>query len=401
MQARRRLPPIWLMGLTNATFGLTGGFVAVNVPEMLAAQGIPAGHVATAAAVILSPGFWGFLFSPILDMRFSRSTYALVFGTLTALAVGFTLAFHSSVVVVQVVMTLGFFTAMLYQGAVGGWMGALIEKKHDSQLGIWFTVANMSAGGIMMVLASELMQRCPPGVAGLIVGAVVLAPMLLFFAIPSLPPSAHQAGESFTRFWREAALLVRKREILVVLILLGLPSASFALTNVLGGTGRDFSASEHLVGVFAGFGCLVAGIAGSFLLHPLARRFPLRPLYLGVGVVGATFTLSLLLLPRAPWTFGVAISGENLFQALAFSVSNAITFEIIGPDNPFAATLFTLLISTSNLPITYMQYLDGRGYNFAGLTGSFVTDAVISAVTCLLLARFLLRRRRAVTHTKG
>lgn len=138
MSEPRRLPPIWVMGLSNATFGLTGGFVAVSVPEMLAAQGIPANHVATAAAIITSSGFWGFLFSPVLDLRLSRRTYAVITALLTALCVAFTIARHSSLVEVEVVMTFGFFCAMLYQGAVGGWMGALIEKHNDSKLGIWF-----------------------------------------------------------------------------------------------------------------------------------------------------------------------------------------------------------------------------------------------------------------------
>jgi len=64
MENARRLPPTWLMGLTNAPFGLTGGFCAVVIPELLAAHGIPPGHVAAIAAAILSPGFWIFAISP-------------------------------------------------------------------------------------------------------------------------------------------------------------------------------------------------------------------------------------------------------------------------------------------------------------------------------------------------
>ena len=64
MQKARRLPPTWLMGLTNVPFGLTGGFCAVIIPQLLAAHGIPAGHVAAIAAAILSPGFWIFAVSP-------------------------------------------------------------------------------------------------------------------------------------------------------------------------------------------------------------------------------------------------------------------------------------------------------------------------------------------------
>ena len=60
----------------------------------------------------------------------------------------------------------------------------------------------------------------------------------------------------------------------------------------------------------------------------------------------------------------------------------------------FAATLFTLLVSASNLPISYMQFLDGRGYDRGGLTGSYVTDAGISITACILLAWLLSRWRR-------
>lgn len=80
---------------------------------------------------------------------------------------------------------------------------------------------------------------------------------------------------------------------------------------------------------------------------------------------------------------------------MAFSAGNAINFEVIGPNNPFAATLFTLLISATNFPIVYMQYLDGRGYDRAGLVGSYVTDAGLSIAACLLLAALFSRLRRS------
>ena len=68
----RPLPPVWLMGLTNATFGFTGGFSVITLPEMLAAQGVPGGRI----AAVLSPGFFIFLFSPLLNVRFSRRTWS-------------------------------------------------------------------------------------------------------------------------------------------------------------------------------------------------------------------------------------------------------------------------------------------------------------------------------------
>lgn len=394
MHSERRLPPIWIMGMTNAVFGLTGGFCAVIIPDLLAADGLSAGKVASIAALILSPGFWAFVIAPMLDVRLSRRTYALIFGIITALAVGATVVFRGRPLLIEAAMLPGFLAASLYQGAVGGWMGSLVSKRQDGELGIWFTVSNIGAGGLMMVLSGEVLHRLSSLPAAIILGGIILLPMMFFIAVPAPGPDRRLARESFGRFWREAASLVRQHEVVIALLLFTLPAASFALTNVLGGAGSDFSASEHTVSLFAGIGSTIAGLVGSFLLFPLARRFVLRPLYLGIGIVGAVLTMSLIALPHAPWSFAVAITGQNLFQALAFSTGNAITFEVIGPNNPFAATLFTLLTSAVNLPITYMQYLDGRGYDRGGMIGAYLTDACLSIAACSLLAWLLSRRRR-------
>ena len=387
----RRLPPIWVLGMTNATFGLTSGFIVVTLPQILAAQGVAGGHIAAITSVIVSPSFWVFLVAPMLDVRFSRRSYAITFALVSAAAVAFVVMHHHNLAVVEAVMTTGYLAASLYQGAVGGWTGSLISRDQNSTLGIWFTVSNTGAGGLTMLFGASLIRYLAPAIAASILAAVILLPLLLFLLIPAPGPDRTLARETFTRFWREVALLLRKSDVLIAIALFGIPCASFALTNVLGGIGHNFSASERTVSLFAGTGAVIAGIIGSFLLKPFARRFPLRPLYLGIGIVGACFTLSFLLLPRVPLVFGLAILGENVFQAFAFSASNAITFDVIGPDNPLAATLFTLLVSASNLPITYMTLVDGWGYDWHGVNGTFLTDAGLSIVACTLM--FLVLRR--------
>jgi len=285
MKDSRWLPPTWVMGLTNAPFGLAGGFCAVVIPQLLAAHGIPAGHVAAIAAAILSPGFWIFAVSPILDAWLSRRTYALMFGSLTAIAIAVAVAHPDRPGLVEAVMLPGFAAAMLYQGSVGGWMGSLIDKKEDGRLGVWFAVSNLGAGGLMMILAGQVISRLAPALAGIVMGGAILVPMLLFPLIPSPPALRRPARESFGRFNRELVSLLKQRRVFMALALFLFPAASFALTNVLGGTGADFSANERTVSLFAGVGSSLAGIAGSFLLFPLARRFPLRPVYLAIGIV--------------------------------------------------------------------------------------------------------------------
>lgn len=388
---KRKLPPIWVMGLTNATFGMMGGFSVVILPQLLAAQGIPGGHIAAITAAIISPGFWACLFSPMLDVRFRRRTYAIVFGLLTAIGVALTILHHANPLMVEIVMICAYVGAAFYQGAVGGWMGSLITKEQDSVLGTWFTVANVGAGGVIIVAGGPLILNAPPAFAAAFMFIALLLPMIFFFFIPAPPPDKLLASESFGRFFREILSLLKRRDVLIGIALFIFPSASFALTNVLAGIGNDYHATPNTVSFLAGTGSVIAGVGGSFLVPLLAKKIPLRPLYLAIGVVGACFTLGALLLPREPWTFGLVFTGEIVFQALAFTAANGITFQIIGPGNPLAATTFTLLIAVMNLPITYMGIADGWGYDRGGLVGGFAVDAGLSMAACLLLA-FALRK---------
>ena len=173
--------------------------------------------------------------------------------------------------------------------------------------------------------------------------------------------------------------------------MLALPSASFSLTNVLGGWSDSFHAAPSLVSIIGGVGIMVGGILGSLMVPLLAKKLPLRPLYLSIGLVGAVFTLSLLLLPRVPATYGLAFVGEYIFQSAAVATALAITFEVIGPGNPLAATTFALLGAAMNFPIDYMDVVDAHGFDWHGITGAFIVDALVSGSVCLLLAIALRR----------
>ncbi len=116
-----------------------------------------------------------------------------------------------------------------------------------------------------------------------------------------------------------------------------LPSASFALTNTLGSWSGDFHAPASLVSIISGVGLIFGSVAGCSIVPLMARKLPLLPLYLSVGLVGAAFTFSLLLLPHVPTTFGLVFMGENFFQAAAIATGTAIIFGLIGPGYAFCS----------------------------------------------------------------
>ena len=80
----RRSLPTWLKGFGNSPLGATGSIMLITVPQLLAANHVPEVKIASVTAFGLLASFIGFPFNPILDWRFSRRFYAILFAILGA-----------------------------------------------------------------------------------------------------------------------------------------------------------------------------------------------------------------------------------------------------------------------------------------------------------------------------
>jgi PAT family beta-lactamase induction signal transducer AmpG len=392
------------MGLSNATFGLVGGFIVLPLPQLLAAEGVSEAKIAAVSAACLSPGFWVFLLGPLLDLRFSRRFYASLFAVLAGLGLAFAVVMKTNLPVLEISVMVSYAAAVLNSNALGGWLGAILpqvaegdqdESNHEAvKLGAWTQVGSFLGGGAIAVLAGEFLRLFPVNVAAVLLGLLVMLPAAVFPWIP-LPVEAdgvlrRTAVESFAELFRDLRQLLTRREVWWMMALFLAPTGSFALTNQLGGVARDFHASDAFVSRMGGAVLSFAGAAVCLLLPVLARWVKPLPLYLTIGTVGSLFTLGLLLLPRTPAAFAIAFMAENVVQALSFTSAVAICLSTIGKDNPLAATQFTLLTSATVLPILYMGVLDGRAYaglaGVSGLSGMYLWDGCLSLVACAVMA---------------
>ena len=393
------------MGLTNLSYGLYGGAIAFAIPQLLGARQIPEATIAGLTAVAISPGFWAFLFSPVLDVRFSRRFYAAglaVFSSLT-LVVAFLSLNHLALL--EVVLTAGFFAAYLYQSALGGWLSSITSAEEENLVSVWITIGNTGGFGLMAVGCNQMVRHLSPLAAALVLAASVLVPILPFPFMQAPGPDRRLASESFPQFFGDLVSLAKRREVLVALVLFVSPAATFSLTNFLGSRGIDFHASPGFIGLIGGAGAAVGGIVGCLIFPALSRLLPLRPFYLAVGVAGAICTLSLIPLPRIPASFAIVLIAENLFQCLAITACTAITFETIGQNNPLASTTFCFLGSAYGVPISYMLYVDAFGYARKGISGALCIDAVTGIVASVLLGLMLYslirRSRRSLLAESG
>jgi MFS transporter, PAT family, beta-lactamase induction signal transducer AmpG len=391
------------MGLANGTLGFASGIMNFVMPQLMASVHVPEPKIALITAIAVSPNFWFVLFGPILDVRFSRRRYATLLAALSGTAAAVAVLSLHHLIVLQAAMVVCNASAALSASALGGWLSSIVPDVNKNTLSKWINIALVSGTGLIVGLGGELVRGLGIVPAAVLLGVLVFLPASLFLLIPAPGPDGRLAGESFAQFNREILTLLKRREVLVVLLLFLSPCSSFVMPNLLGGLGADFHASARAVSFWGGVGAFIPGLLGCFVFPVIARRVRLRFFYLANGILGCLFTLSLVVMPHTTGTFAAALFGEYLFQAVAFSIQIGIVFEAIGPDNPLAATTFSFLTAATNVPVTYVTLLDGRAYAKAGITGTLFVDAAIGIVTCLVAGTVLARMeaRRAVVAAEA
>ncbi len=387
----RRAPPAWVLGLATACNGALAGVLCVTIPQLLAARGVPELQIASITGLSFIPGIFNFLVAPILDVGFSRRTYATALALALAALIALGLNLLSNLAMLPVVMFLAMACYYLYTPAVAGWFGQLIERKDDAVLGAWMSAASTGGFGLSAAAAILLLRSLPYEVGVAAVCLAGLAPLILFFFVPHEPAPTLSFRDSFGPVTRNVAKIMRDRHIWRMLALFAVPCATFSLTNTLSGVGKDFHASEAFVGLIGGAGATLGGIFGALVAPLLAKRLPPLVLYIGIGLLGALFTLGLLIPARTPSLFAVAMVGENVFQSAGLALAYTLALLSIGKASALASTQFALIYAAVSVPIVYMPMIDGLGYNQGGIAGNLVVDAVLSLIACAAMALLFTR----------
>lgn len=377
--------PVWLLGLANLPLGITGAVALFVTPQVLASRHVPETTIANITTLGLASTILFFLVAPILDVRFSRRSYAIAMSIGCSILTFISVLSFSNVALLGLWLFLSMLAANLNFSAIGGWFGSILGSEEDAPLGAWMTVANVGGFGITSILGILLVHHWPLWVAATFLGALNLLPLLIILGVKPPMEDRRRAKETFARFGRELVQLGARRDVRRLLLLLALPCGSFALTNTLGGLGADYHASEGLVAAIGGVGVTVAGVFGSLSVPLLSRRAPLLWVYLAIGIVGGLSTLSLVVLPHTTAVFVFAVVAQNVWQSAALSTGNALILSSIGKNNPIASTQFAVLCAAMCTPITYMQWIDGQAYGAGGLPRMYLTDGGLDLLACSLM----------------
>src|ERR1700759_1375438 len=162
MTSNRAVPPVLLMGLSNTTLGLSTGTIFFVMPQLLAAEHVPEARIAAITAVAMSANFWAVIFSPILDVRFSRRWHAASFAGLASVLVFTAVLNLRHLLLLEIVLTLVVVTAGLAASALGGWLSSICPHNRQNQLSAWMNIALVCGTGIASVVGGELVRYFPP-----------------------------------------------------------------------------------------------------------------------------------------------------------------------------------------------------------------------------------------------
>jgi hypothetical protein len=117
--------------MATLTFGLVAGFLITALPFILSKNGVSVDRIAGISATAMSPTFWAFLLTPIVDVGVSRRFWSFAFAISWALALAAALWLFSPrhLVLFTVLLLVAEFMAVLQGNAVGGWTSEFLPDR--------------------------------------------------------------------------------------------------------------------------------------------------------------------------------------------------------------------------------------------------------------------------------
>ncbi len=373
------------------TFGLVAGFVITALPFLLSKAGVRVDRIATVSAIGMSPTFWAFLMTPVIDVGFTRRTYAFTFAIASAGSLGAALWFFSPdrLWLFTVLVLLAELAIVLQNAAVIGWTSEFVPDDERGRVGGWINAANLGGGALGAMLLMWLAGWLPFWALGLVIACAALAStsFLLSFPVPAYPQFGLRQILGGTL--RSVVQTSRQPQVLTGFLLFLAPASCVAAINLFAGLGKEFHASPQWVVWTTGAGAAATSALGSILGGYIADRMDRGVLYLSGGIVAGLCALVMGYTPHTQAIFTAGVLVYNGVAGVCYAAFSALGLQLVGVRNPTASTQLALFAAASNGAIVYMTWADGQGFRMSGLRGLLLVDGLAAMGAAIPLLLFL------------
>lgn len=399
-------PSPWLFSLLILPLGIVVvGFNFTAFPLLLAQAGVPVDRIASISSIINLPGVIGFLFAPVVDIKFRRRTWLVLasFGTALSACLYFPLIGASHLVLMTALIVAGGLITFLVAASCGGLIVKTLSESAQSKAAAWIMAGQLGGGALGAAVILWLASRLPIATVGVCVAALVAVPGLLAFTIPEpLPESSAWFQGRLPLIGKELWAVVRSPQrrwgTLLLLAPGGTGAAQTLLPAVASHYGVGTSGVMWMNGVGGGVMLALGSLSGAVIPGDWDRRLT----YAAAGLTNAVAAVVLLAANRP----SIYLAGTALYlltEGLCWARSTALMVEIVGVETRDASTLYGVLNAIVTIPVLYMIKLDGLGFSRFGTHGLLWTDAganvlVFGVVAAIFMAYGLSLRRVADSH---
>jgi MFS transporter, PAT family, beta-lactamase induction signal transducer AmpG len=389
MRDLRKPPAPWLFSLLILPLGIVVvGFNFTAFPLLLAQAGVPVDRIASISSIINLPGVIGFLFAPVVDIKFRRRTWLVLasFGTALSACLYFPLIGASHLVLMTALILAGGLITFLVGAACGGLIVKTLSESAQSKAAAWIMAGQLGGGALGAALILWLAARVPIATVGVCVAALVAVPGLLAFTIPEPSPESSawfqgrlpQIGKEL---WAVVRSPVRRWSTLLLLAPGGTGAAQSLLPAIASHYGVGTSGVMWMNGVAGGAMLALGSLTGAVIPGDWDRRLT----YAAAGLTNAVAAIVLLAANR-PSVYLAGTAFYLVTEGLCWARSTALMVEIVGIETRDASTLYSVLNAIVTIPLLYMIRLDGFGFSRFGTHGLLWTDAAANLLMFAVVA---------------
>ncbi|MDE3150110.1 MAG: hypothetical protein KGL37_11640 [Acidobacteriota bacterium] len=383
----------WLFGLLIAPMAvLANGVVGGALSYLLRRQGVGPEHSAGIIALLSLPQTIYFLWSPVTDFWMRRRSWLMAASIAAAAAM--LAAFQIPSLAGRWAVALMFLSGCLGQLVVascGGMMGELRNEVNRRRASSFYQGGSLAFGAVAVLVLVLLSARLRLGVLGCLIAVMIALPSLAALAAPEQSTvTLHGVGETLAHIWQEFKATFLRWEAIPYTALVTFPMGSGAMIALLPGLAADYHISGQQVAWINGLGgagLMATGALSATLISTRVRASVAYPL---TGLVNAASLLILWLGPLSP---PVYFAGVVLFLftiGTSYAMFTAVVLEFLGGSGKSGSARYAIINSLGNIPVAYMEFIDGKSYGRWGPHGMPGADATISTIAaCLLLAYFL------------
>ena len=382
MRDSRKWPAPWVFSLLILPLGMVVGFNFTPLPFILAKAGVPVDRIASISSIVNLPGVLGLLIAPVVDIKLRRRTWLAIgtFGTAVAACTYFPILGASHLTLLTVLILAGGMVTFLVAASCGGLIVKLLSATDQSKAAAWTQVGVLGGGALGGAIVLWLVARMPVAAAGICFAILIALLGFLPFTIPEPPPGPSPWFRGrLAIIGKEIAALARSRERLWGTLLLLSPCSTGAAQSLLPAIASHYGVGADGVMWINGIGGGAALALGAFCGTLVPGAWDRRLTYAAAGVANAFAALFLLTASR-PSVYLAGTAFYLITEGLCWARSVALIVDIIGPEASDASTLYSLLNAAVTIPLLFMIWLDGVGFNHFGRPGLLGTDAALNLV---------------------